>query len=173
LEKQFADEIAEGAMVKMSLKEARERWVPKLTVAALGAIEKTEDVFRVIFDASNTVRLNHRIRVQDQCRMPVWQDIARVVEDVASFKGVRFGLAFDIRRAHRQIPVREEDWGYLACRLDNTPEVDTTDDDVIYVNTVGTFGVGSAAYWWSRLAAIAVRLGYKVAAQAWEMYFLL
>ena len=83
LEKQFAEEVAEGAMVKMSLGEARARWGSKLTVASLGAIEKTEDVFRVIFDASNTVRLNHRIRVRDQCRMPVWQVIARYVEDLA------------------------------------------------------------------------------------------
>ena len=58
-------------------------------------------------------------------------------------------MAFDVQRAHRQIPIQEEDWGYLACRLDNTPEEDTTDLDIVYVNTVGTFGVGSAAYWGS------------------------
>ena len=85
-------------MVKMTLGEARKRWGAKLTVAALGALEKTEDVFRVIYDASNTVRLNHRIRVQDQCRMPVWQDIARYVEEVATYPGVRFGMAFDTGR---------------------------------------------------------------------------
>ena len=105
--------------------------------------------------------------------MPVWQDIGRYVEDVSSCPGVRFGMAFDVRRAHRQVPIREEDWGYLACRLDDKPAGEATDEDVVYVNTVGAFGVGSAAYWWSRLAAIAVRLGYKVAAQAWLMYFLL
>ena len=105
--------------------------------------------------------------------MPVWQDIGRYVEDVSSCPGIRFGMAFDIRRAHRQIPIREEDWGYLACRLDDKPTDLATDEDVVYVNKVGTFGVGSAAYWWSRLAAIAVRLGYKVAAQVWLLYFLL
>ena len=157
----------------MSLGEARRRWGNKLTIAALGAIEKTEGTFRVIFDASNTGRLNNRIRVQDQCRMPIWQDLRRYVEDVSSFPGVRFGMAFDIRRAHRQIPIREEDWVYLACRLDDKPERDATDNDEVFINTVGTFGVGSAAYWWSRLVAIAVRLGYKVAAEAWLIYFLM
>jgi hypothetical protein len=131
LAKQFEEEIAEGCMLKMTLGEARRRWGRKLTVAALGAIEKTEDVFRVIYDASNTVKVNHRIRVQDQVRMPVWQDIARYVEDVASFRGARFAMAFDIRRAHRQIPIQEEDWGYLACRLDNTPEEEADDSDTV------------------------------------------
>ena len=173
LAKQFEEEIGEDCMLRMSLGEARRRWGNKLTIAALGAIEKTEGTFRVIYDASNTVRLNHRIRVQDQCRMPVWQDIGRYVEDISSFSGVRFGMAFDIRRAHRQIPIREEDWGYLACRLDDKPEHEAQDNDEVFVNTVGTFGVGSAAYYWSRLAAIAVRLGYKVASQAWLVYFLL
>ena len=92
---------------------------------------------------------------------------------MATYPGVRCGLAFDVRRAHRQIPIREDDWGYLACRLDDAPEHEAQDTDILYVNTVGTFGVASAACWWSRLAAIAVRLGYKIAAQVWRLYFLL
>ena len=77
LEQQFEEEIREGCMLRMSLGEERHRCGDKLTIAALGAIEKTEGTFRVIFDASNTVLLNNRIRVQDQCRMPVGQDIGR------------------------------------------------------------------------------------------------
>ena len=34
------------------------------------------------------------------------------------------------------------------------------DDDVLYVNTEGTFGVSSAGYWWSRLAALLLRVIY-------------
>ena len=41
-----------------------------------------------------------------------------------------------------------------------------------YVNTVGTFGEGSAGYWWSRLAACIHRLLYHVgAADAWGLLF--
>ena len=173
LAKQFEEEIKHKCMMKMSLGEARRRWGPKLTIAALGAIEKSEDVFRVIFDASNTVKVNHRIRVRDQVRMPVWQDVARYLEDVSGFQGVRFAMAFDISRAHRQIPIREEDWGYLACRLDDRAEAELTEQDTLYVNTVGTFGVRSAAYWWSRLAGLASRLIYKTACKGWLLYSLM
>ena len=57
LAKQFEEEIGEDCMLRMSLGEARRRWGDKLTIAALGAIEKTEGTFRVIYDASNTVKL--------------------------------------------------------------------------------------------------------------------
>ena len=39
LAKQFEEEIKHNCMMKMSLGEARRRWGPKLTIAALGAIE--------------------------------------------------------------------------------------------------------------------------------------
>ena len=102
-------------MAKMTVGEARRRCGQKLTIAALGAIEKSEDVRRVIFDASNTVKVNHRIRVQDQVRVPVWQDAARHVEDASNGAGVRLATAFEARRAHRHIPIREEDWGGVPC----------------------------------------------------------
>ena len=105
--------------------------------------------------------------------MPVWQDIAKYAGEVSGQKGIRFALAFDISRAHRQVPVREEDWGYLACRPDDTPECDAEDSDVLYINTVGTFGVGSAAYWWSRLVAVAVRAVDKIVCPKWLMEFLM
>ena len=40
-----------------------------------------------------------------------------------------------------------------TSRADSSGAV-PADDDVLYVNTVGTFGVSSAGYWWSRLAAL-------------------
>ena len=155
LAKQFEEEIEHKCMLKMSLGEARRRWGPKLTIAALGAIEKAADVFRVIYDASNTVKINHRIRVRDQVRMPVWQDVARYLEDVSGFQGVRFAMAFDIGR------------------LDDRAEAELTEEDTLYVNTVGTLGAGSAAYWWSRLAGIASRLIYKTAGKEWLLYSLM
>ena len=98
-------------MVKMSVGEAKERWGNKLTIAALGAIEKSDDSFRIIFDASNKVRVNHRIVVQDQVRMPVWQDVAKYLEVFAVQARVWVCLTFDVSQAHRQVPIREEDGG--------------------------------------------------------------
>ncbi len=173
LKDQFEDEVQRGHMVKMSVGSARQRWGEKLTIAALGAIEKSDDTFRIIFDASNKVCLNHRIRVQDQVRMPVWQDIAKYLETFSAGAGVRFCLTFDVSHAHRQIPVREEDWGYLACRAEEGSVDDITDQHEVYINTVGTFGVGSAAYWWSRLAAVIARAWLGIGADVWESYFLM
>ena len=42
--------------------------------------------------------------------------------------------------------MRREDWALQACRLDST-------SDAIWLNKVGTFGIASAGYWWSRLAS--------------------
>ena len=38
--------------------------------------------------------------------------------------------------AHRQVPIAEQDWHLLGCRVE--------EGGPIYVNTVGTFGVASA-----------------------------
>jgi hypothetical protein len=173
LKEQFEVEVQRGHMVKMDVGSARRRWGDKLTIAALGAIEKADDSFRIIFDASNKVCLNHRIRVQDQVRMPVWQDIAKYVETFAASTGVRFSLTFDVSHAHRQIPIREEDWGYLACRAEEGAVGGITDEDEIYINKVGTFGVGSAAYWWARLAAVIARTWFGIGANVWENFFLM
>ena len=80
LKEQFEAEVQRGYMLKTNVGTARRRWGDKLTIAALGAIEKSDDSFRIIFDASNKVCLNHRIRVRDQVRMPVWQDITKYLE---------------------------------------------------------------------------------------------
>ncbi|MGB0800921.1 MAG: hypothetical protein ACPGSH_04070, partial [Ilumatobacteraceae bacterium] len=50
---------------------------------------------------------------------------------------------FDIAGAHRLVKRLRKCWRYLAMRL----------GEEYYVNMVGTFGEGSAGYWWSRLYA--------------------
>ncbi len=62
--------------------------------------------------------------------------------------GIRAGAS----KAHRRIKVRPADWGLQACRLKAGS---------IWVNKVGTYGIASAGYYWSRFAAGAVvRLFY-------------
>lgn len=41
------------------------------------------------------------------------------------------------------------------CRVKN-------DDQLIFINRVGTFGVASASYWWRRAAGIGIRLAHKL-----------
>ena len=62
-----------------------------------------------------------------------------------------FALLGDASKAHRRVAVRPEDWGLQACRLR---------PGYIWLNKVGTYGVGSAGYFWSRLAGAFHRLGF-------------
>lgn len=118
----------------------------------MGAVVKDAEAqtFRVIYDASNTMHVNHRIRVRDQQRLHIAGDIAAVLRQASAESPARFAAFFDVRKAHRQVLVRRRDWGFQAARIrDSDPDV--------WLNTCGTFGVASASYWWSRLAAAAIR----------------
>lgn len=53
----------------------------------------------------------------------------------------RCSLVYDVKRAHKLIPVREEDWGLQAFRLPGERK-----DEGVYVHARGTFGIASAAY---------------------------
>ena len=46
-------------------------------------------------------------------------------------------------------------------------------DEPLWLNTVGTFGVASAGYWWGRAGACAVRLTHYVAGPAHAIWALL
>ena len=143
-----------------------------MVLASLGAVAKDveRDEWRIVYDATHGVNLNHRIRVRDQVRMPTWQDLARIMEEAKEDgHGVHFALKYDVSKAHRRVPVIEEEWGLLACRA--TAEV-PKEDDTIYVNKVGTFGVSSAGYWWSRLFALIVRLLFWVTGRSLPLYHL-
>ena len=50
-----------------------------------------------------------------------------------------------MRKAHRLAPVREEDWGYLACFVDG--DVHGHGKQQVWLNK-GLLGLSWAAYWW-------------------------
>ena len=130
-------------------------------MASLGAVVKDleKDEWRVVFDATHGVNLNHRIRVRDQVRMPGWQDLSRTLEEARDDGlGVHFALKYDVSKAHRRVPVVEEEWGLLACRAHGDLEGPPKSSDTVYINKVGTFGVSSAGYWWARLFGLIIRI---------------
>ena len=77
----------------------------------------------------------------------------------------RFLLVFDVKAAHRLVPVHRRDWGLQACRLD--------EEDVVYLNTRGTFGVASAAFWWGRLAGVLFRVFHELVTEHVVHYLML
>ena len=46
----------------------------------------------------------------------------------------------------------------MACRVSD-------DDTEIYINKVGTFGVASASYWWTRISGAGLRLTHELLAK--------
>ena len=157
LEKQFQDEIAENFMIKVTFRDAKAKYGNDLLLAALGALEKKlgSNKWRVIFDATHGVLVNFKIKVRDRLRFPAVQDLMAVVSEIAQEADFHFALYFDVHAAHRLLPVKECDWGFQACTLVDLADIQ--DDSPVYLNTVGTFGVASAAYWWQRLGSAIMR----------------
>ena len=111
----------EGLIERITLGEALERYDEKLVIAATGAIAKKGaelggDI-RVIFNDTNGVYLNLGIRTRDQVRSPTACDIKTVLAELAEEGGVHWSLLFDVSKAHRRIPVLEEEWGRQACQI--------------------------------------------------------
>ena len=57
-------------------------------------------------------------------------------------------LKLDVTKAHRRIKLLRKDWKYVAALL----------GDEVWLNTVGTYGVASAQYYWGRMAALILRI---------------
>ena len=161
VQKQFETEAAMGCMIEMPLSEAKQKFGDRLALASLGAIGKKDGSVRVIHDGTHGVGVNPAIVVRDQLRTPTAGDLQTVLQVLP---GARFGLAGDVARAHRLVRVAEEDWGLQACKTDVRP-------DHIWINTVGTFGIGSAAYHWSRLMSGVGRAAYYLLGQS-ELFIL-
>ena len=153
---QFEEEQREGLMHAVTRREAEARYPGTLVFGALGAIEKKPGSgdFRVIFDGTHSVLTNQRIRLSDQQRFPGIGDVEAVLHELSREQTGHFSLLYDVRKAHRNIPVREEDWGYQACRVQG--HVNSEGEEMVWLNCVGTFGVASAAYWWGRSAGCVV-----------------
>ena len=163
IRRQVLEEVQKGTILKMTESEAKKRFGGRLAVAALGAVPKelgTSKV-RLIHDGTYSVDVNRRIRVRDRMRFPLIDDAAAVLRQVEQEKRdrggvVRLSVLYDISRAHKLVPVREEDWGLQAFRLpgEATGEV--------YVHTRGTFGIASAAYWFGKVIGVVVRSCHRI-----------
>ncbi|CAE8670254.1 unnamed protein product, partial [Polarella glacialis] len=82
-----------------------------------------------------------------------WRHEGSVFKCLADRGDVNFALEADVAKAHRRCLVREADWGLQCCRLSKGRT---------WVNRVGTFGVSSAGYHWSRLAGGIARLVWSL-----------
>ena len=146
-------EVKEGLMMKMTKKEFEDRYKDDRAVAALAVLVE-DDVTgkkRVIHDGTHDIRVNHRIRCLDKLRMPGGREKKYLLKMFRRTRDVVFSLIGDFGKAHRRFKYCEEELGFLGC-------VVKEEEDTIYVNRVGTFGVGSTPYWWGRLSGALLRL---------------
>ena len=162
LSDQFKGEELAGRTMPLSEAEAKRRYPDQsLRVAAQGILEKPDGGHRIIHDGTHGVQLNNQILIEDRLENPGPREMACIMEtSMASGERCVFSLDADIVKAHRRVLVREEDWGVQACRTSST-------SSVIWLNKVGTFGVASAAFWWSRLMALIGRLGVRISVSDW------
>ena len=162
LSDQFKEEELAGRMIPLSEAEAKRRYPDQsLRVAAQGILEKPDGGHRIIHDGTHGVQLNNQILIEDRLENPGPREMACIMEtSMASGERCIFSLNADIAKAHRRVLVREEDWGVQACKTSSA-------SPIIWLNKVGTFGVASAAFWWSRLMALIGRLGMRVSVSDW------
>ena len=109
--------------------------------------------------------VNRRPRIRDQERSSFASDIKRLMREKSQLNQRSFSLTADVSEAHRQVPIHPSDWHMLGCRVRNGGPV--------FVNTVGTFGVASASYYWSRGARSIGRIAQcctEAQATTWHLF---
>ena len=159
-------------MVPVEYDEAARLYPGRLKVAALAVLEEKPDQFRVIHDGTNTIHLNHHIRVRDHEEFPCVGDFCGALraDALANGAGGFFGLVFDISKAHRRVCVSRADWGLMGCALDKEPR-DNKGSWKVHLNTVGTYGIGSASFWWGKLGGLLARLCYAAVGKTLRWLF--
>ena len=93
--------------------ELRLEYGGNLCVAALGAIEKSDLSFRIIYDGTHGVQVNPRIVQRDQVKLPGIAELKLVTKFAESRGKSVFSLSGDISKAHRLPVVRRE---IMVCR---------------------------------------------------------
>jgi hypothetical protein len=165
LEAQFEEDAKLGMMYQATEEELKQQYPgSRLRVAALGALEKGPNSFRVVHDGTHGVRVNNEVHPRDQVRMPGPGEARTLLERASRALGVHFALCLDVSKAHRRFLNRQADWGLQTCRIRKP---------MLWVNRVGTFGVGSACYWWSRLAGMLARVAgaFFSSSAFWQLIF--
>ena len=161
LESKFREDEAQGMMFPTTMGVLRDSYPGKpILVAAMGAIKKPDGSVRPIHDGTHFVQVNNGIQFTDKLDYPGPPDVAGAVRAARNTQDSFFTVSADIKAAHRLVKIRRSDWRLLVCKSDS-------DSNVCWVNKVGTFGVSSAPYWWSRLFGLTGRLVARVLLNRW------
>ena len=163
LEEHFRADEQKGRMLPTTEGAVAQEYGPgRLLVAAMGAVEKPNGDIRPLHDGTHGVNLNNRIRILDKLETPGPDEVLEMVSLARDSGEAVFAISADISQAHRQVKVRRKDWPKMGCRSSSTSRT-------VWLNTVGTFGISSAAYWWSRLFGCIGRWVLRILTTLWHM----
>lgn len=170
---QIAEQIKLGFMIETSYSEAAKKYGDRLRIAPMAMVPEGDD-FRMIHDATHKVLINHSIRVPDHELYPTPADVRTAMtydENAVPYPIKRYlCMKSDVSKAHRRIPVHEADWGLQGCAVD-IPADPYSKDWPILLNVVGTYGVGSASWWWGRIGSLLLRFIYYFTGIRWAFRF--
>ncbi len=168
MKKVVEEEEKKGWIKRMSLQEARAVYGGDVQVASLGAVPKgpSWEEIRVVHDGTHGIEVNTQIKQPNRMAFPQCDDLEVAAEALReSGAKERMLFAFDIKAAHRLIPIQKEDWALQSFRLEEKEE--------LYVNMVGTFGAASATFWWGRAASVIFRVFHRVLPEHLLFYLML
>ena len=125
---------------------ARARWRKNLAAGKLGVVHAPGKKPRLIGDGSVS-GANARSRILEKVRLPTLHSLQRFLS-AAPPEMSWTALCFDVRGAHKLFKVREDEQGFSCFVLDGK----------WYCYRSCYFGCRWAAYWFSRLGGLLVRL---------------
>ena len=115
------DQAERGQVLKLTEEEARKK-CPHQVIASLGANRKNQ---------------------QESYSVELLRTSKEAMREKSKTGQKTLAFTAEVSVAHRQAPIAECDWYLLGCQVQP--------GFTVYVNKVGTFGVASAGYYWSRL----------------------
>ena len=163
LEAHFREDERKGMMVASTEGRIRQEFgADRLLVAAMGALQKPNGEIRPLFDGTHGIRLNNTIVIEDRLEVPGPPEVVEMVARARETREASFAISADISQAHRRVKIRRKDWPLLACKSSSSSKV-------VWMNKVGTFGVSSAAIWWTRLFGTVGRWVLRVLGPLWNL----
>ena len=130
--KHIEEDIEKGWISSLSLEEAKRTYGEELQIASLGAVPKDQqwsDV-RVVHDGTHGIQVNSRIAQPNRMEFPQFDDLQAALRAFQMRDpSQKLLVAFDIKSAHRLIPVQQQDWGLQAFQLEK--------EGPVYINRVG------------------------------------
>lgn len=174
---EIQQQIDLGFMIRTTFGEAKKVYGSRLRVASMALIKEKESN-RTVHDATNRVQLNHGIHIPDTEQFPGPMDVSASLQyDFTTLPqppSKYLGLKSDVSKAHRRVPLDPRDYGLVACAIRPMP-TSAAEGDLdsweIFLNTVGTYGVGSAGWYWGRVGSLWLRILHYLIDLYWAFRF--